>query len=106
MSDAGLLEAIRARHYRNLGYIGKCNSLRCRQPWPCDTAQILARFDAAEARERALREALRVGEHLRLAGQAYWEEPSALTRSDFEQAAIAWDVAADPLLTEPLEGEL
>ena len=66
----------------------------------------LSRLDASEARERALREALRVGEHLRLAGQAYWEEPSALTRSDFEQAAIAWDVAADPLLTEPLEGEL
>jgi len=57
MSDAEL-EAIRARHYENPGWSGRCNSLRCRQPWPCDTARVLARLDAAEARLAEVREAL------------------------------------------------
>jgi hypothetical protein len=52
------LEAIRARHaptvqYPRLGLptpTGACAG--CGKDWPCDTAQVLARLDAAEARKR------------------------------------------------------
>ena len=62
MSDAEL-EAIRARHDEEFDHVtvagyglGRCNE--CSMQWPCDTVQVLARLDAAEARLAEVREAL------------------------------------------------
>jgi len=64
MSDAEL-EAIRARHHPTQHLMqgldeptGYDVCIKDDDDWPCDTTKALARLDAAEARERALRAAL------------------------------------------------
>jgi len=104
MSDAEL-EAIRARHYENPGWSGRCNSLRCRQPWPCDTARVLARLDAAEARLAEVQEAL--GDHYPQAS-TYPDDTPWLTCScgwDQDDSTLkAWPEHILAALAEPTEG--
>ena len=62
------LDAIRARHVPHSSClthrdmldvrVEHCASLRCTSRWPCDTAQVLAALDAANADAERLAEAL------------------------------------------------